>query len=320
MKGLCSMNDKERIQAGKHQFKYFLSTQYPMWRVTLVKTIRKILEDPIGFYEPLYDEIQRYEDEDMPATIKCEVRNGLFFEALSQSIQAIEDLFSLMRKCDDLAYFAKNVITYQASEVTKYIQRFDTNDTEYLLKQYGLPYFDLDAAWENEDVFHSYVEAVNLIKQYMDTLIAHHQKFYLHYCQYKHGLAVALRPFETGVPTGGGDPFEGSVMTFDNKNYSKRNKGKFGQFMIPDFHPSIAPHLSALHDEDNLLRAEQRVVNIQDFVDVTEKAYTLLSVLHRNMDYFCDIDEAEPVHEYAFPTKDYKKLLIIGFPIDEFSK
>ena len=311
------MNELERTQAGKHQLKYFLSTQYPMWRVTLVKTIRKILENPIGFYEPIYGEIRRYEDEDMPSTINCEVRNGLFFEALSQSIQAIEDLFSLMRNCDDLAYFAKHVITYQASEVTKYIQRFDTNNTEYMLKQYGLPYFELEITWENEAVFQSYVEVVQLIKEYMDALIAHHKKYYLYYCQYKHGLSVALRPFGAGQPSGSGDPFEGAIMVFDNKNFIKRNKGTPGQFMIPDFHPSIAPHLSALHDEDNLLRAELRLVNIQDLVDIVEKAYALLSVLHRNLNYFCNVEDDAAIHEYAFPTRDYKRMMIIGFPITE---
>lgn len=308
------MNEKERIQAGKHQLRYFLANQYPMWRVAIVKTIRRILENPNDFYEPIFDEIRRSEDEDSTTTINCEIRNGLFFEALSQSVQAIEDLFSLMRNCGDVAFFAKHVITYQAGQVTQYIRKFNTSDTEYMLKQYRVPYFDLETPWENEEVFLSYKEAVALIKEYMDVLIAHHEKYYLHYCQYKHGLSVALRPFGTGLPSGRGDPFEGAVMTFDNKNFSRRYKEKMGLFMIPDFHPAIAPHITELHNEDNLLRAEQRVVNIQEFVEATEKAYTLLSVLHRNMDYFCTVDDNAPIHEYALPTKDYKRLLIIGFP------
>ena len=311
------MNDQDRLRAGKHQLKYFLANQYPMWRVAMIKTIKRIMENPIDFYMPFFEDLRCNEEEKAEETITCEIRNGLIFEALAQSVQAIEDVFSLIQNCDDIAYFAKHVITYSASKVTKYIRDFDTSNTEFMLKEFGVPYFPLDEPWENQEVFESYKKAVFLIKEYLDALIAHHSKYYLHYCQYKHGLSVALRPFATGNPTGDGNPMSGAVMTFDNKNYLKRSAGQRGNFMIPHFHPDIAPVISELHAEDNLLRADLRVVDIQEFVDIAEKAYTLISTLHWNMQYACNVSDEADVHEIALPTEDYKRLLIIGFPIDK---
>ena len=69
----------------------------------------------------------------------------------------------------------------------------------------------------------------------------------------------------------------------------KRAVGQRSNFMIPDLPPDIAPVISKLHAEDNLLRADLRVVNVQEFVGIAEKAYTLISTLHWNMQYACNV-------------------------------
>lgn len=311
------MNNDDRLKAGKHQLRYFLANQYPMWRVVMVKSIRKILDDLDSFYAPIHEEIKSYDDEILKDTEHCEIRNGLFFEALSQSIQAVEDLFSLMRNCGDLAYFAKNVLTYKAHEITQYIRKFDIENLEFVLNEFHVPYFSPIEPWENAEVFAGYCDAVALIQKYLRNLIAHHKKFYFHYCQYKHGLSVALRPFGEQPKVGNEvNVHEGCVMAFDNVHFNKRYNLQPSAMMIPDFHPNISGNITALHDEHNLLRADLRVVNINVFIEIVEQAYTLLSVLHKNLSTQCDVFNESDIVEFAFPTKDYKRQMIIGFPVD----
>lgn len=102
------MNDQVRLRAGKHQFKKFLTNQYPMWRVAIIQTIKRIMENPIDFYVPIFEDLRRNEEEKAVETITYEIRNGLIFEALAQSVQEIEDVFALMQNCDNIAYFAKH--------------------------------------------------------------------------------------------------------------------------------------------------------------------------------------------------------------------
>jgi len=282
------MTDEERMIAGRHQLCFYLANQYPMWRVVTVKSIKNIIENLDDFYRLIFDELKRYDEEKEDETVRGEIRNGLFFEALSQSVQAVEDLFSLLKYSGDIPYFAKNVVTYNASKVTRYIRNFDTKNTELLLKPFQIPYFRMDEPWENTEVFNKYVDAVQLIRMYMDALIEHHKTYYFHYCQYKHGMAVALRPFGNSAQHGN-DLLEGVVMTFDNVNFKKRTHATLPAMMIPDFDPDIAKHITGLHEEDNLLRAEMKVVDFNLFVDIVEKAYTLLmSNVHKDSEHSGD--------------------------------
>ncbi len=66
------------------------------------------------------------------------------------------------------------------------------------MEQFKLPFFDLDdaEAWgEHQDVFEGYKKSVLFMQDYLKRLIQYHKHYYLDYCQYKHGMAVALKPF-----------------------------------------------------------------------------------------------------------------------------
>lgn len=309
------MDNNARLRAGKHQLRYYMSCQYPMWRVVMVKSIRRILDNLNEFYAPIREEIRSSEDEIIEDTEQVEIRNGLFFEALSQSVQAVEDLFSLMKNCNDTEYFAKKVITYKANEVTQYIRGFDSDNLESVLKEFHVPYFSPNDPWENREVFNQYCIASKIIQEYVKELVEHHKTYYFHYCQYKHGLTVALRPYGTrNKKPSGSNAHEGIAMVFDNIFFGKRYRKSPPALMIPDVHPDLPGCITALHNEDNLLRAELKVVNIDLFVGVVEKAYTLLSVLQKNLVMKSEQFEDTQIIEYAFPTKNYQRLLIIGFP------
>jgi len=313
MGGCFEMTEQERLIVGKHQMAYYLSNQYPMWRVVLMHSIKRIIDDLEGFYSPIKETIRQYDTEVMDDTIRCEVRNGLFFEALSHSVQAIEDLFSLMHTATDLSFFAKKVVTYYVTNVNNYIKDFDTTNTEYMLNQFQVPYFNLSEPWEHKDVFNGYKESVLLIKEFLDELIAHHKKYYISYCQYKHGLSVSLRRY--GADGSFVDnPHVNAVVTFDNKRFDKRYTNNAPAFVIPSVIPEIGKNIGRLHKEGNLLRIEMQLVDINKLIDITEKAYNLTIVLHSNLNRLIGKTGDEQFDEIYFPTRDHKKVMTIGFP------
>lgn len=310
------MTDEEKLVAGKHQMRYYSACQYPMWRITIMKTIKQILENADCFYAKLKVDLKQDDDETGDKTVHTEIKNGLFFEALSQSMQAIEELFSMMKYARDVSTFVKSVVVYRAGDVTKYIGEFNTDDFEYMMEQMQLLYFPLDEPWENTEVFEEYKKSVLLIKDYLKKLIAHHKKYNLHYNQYKHGQAVALRPFAKPPEDVPENMLEAGLVAFDSFPFDKRNKfnSTFPAMMIPDFHPAIAGHLRELHDDGNLLQARLHVLHIDELVEIAEMAYTLLNALWANLRTRCDIKDTDPHLELYFPIKDYRMFAVIGFP------
>lgn len=317
--------DKERYLAGKAQMKVFHSNQYLYWRVIAVKSMRKIILDADNFYKEfetknIFD-VSRDELRDEKFDIvNNQIKNGWLFEAVSQAEQAIEDLFSLLKNSSDISYFAKNVVNYNATEVKKYIWNFKTENIKFIMDEFNLPYFTFDEPWENEEVFEYYKTAVLLIQQYLHELIVFHKKYYLDYCQYKHGMSVALCPFgkqhtKNEKKT---DPHEGALMTFDSYTVEKRQKAsgelpQMGMYLTPD----IMPYVSRLHSEGNLLHYSMHVVNIDEVVQVTEKAFSLFNVVWVNLIKRCEMTNEDKIHEWAFPLEEDKNYLIIGFPVEK---
>ncbi len=314
--------DNERYSAGKAQMRVFRSNQYLYWRVAAVKSMRKIILSADEFYRDLEDELSFDKLEDVPAEeqadiINNEIRNGWLFEAVSQAEQSIEDLFSLLRNSGDIAYFAKNVVNYNATKVKKYIWDFKIDEIEYIMQEFKLPYFSLEDPWENQEVFDYYKKSVLLIQQYLKELIAFHKKYYLDYCQYKHGMSVALCPFgkQRTKSEEKGDLRKGVLMTFDSYTVDKRYgvSGELPQLAMY-VTPEIGPYVSRLHQEGNLLHYSMHVVNIDEIVHITEKAFTLFNVVWANLLKRCEMTGEDEIGEWAFPLGDYRKYFVIGFP------
>lgn len=315
--------DKERYLAGKAQMKVFRSNQYLYWRVAAVKSMRKIILNADEFYRDLEDELSfdKLDDattEDQADIVNHQIRNGWLFEAVSQAEQAIEDLFSLLKNSGDIAYFAKNVVNYKAAKVKKYIWDFKTDEIEYIMQEFKLPYFSLEDPWENQEVFDYYKKSVLLMQEYLQELIAFHKKHYLDYCQYKHGMSVALCPLGKQHTKSGErrDPHEGVLMTFDSYTVDKRHRasGKLPA-MAMCVTPDIWPFVSRLHAEGNLLHYSTHIVNIDDVVRITEKAFTLFNVVWANLLKRCETTDEDEINEWAFPLNNPRKYFVIGFPI-----
>lgn len=222
------MTNEERRKASIDQIYTYGGSQYTGWRVAVVKSIQKILLNLDDFYVDLLPDLEsKNDDRDV---LHCQIRNGWFYEAVSQAEQAIEDMFSMMMNLGDMDYFAKNVIRYSAAKVKEYIWNFQTDNLEYICKQFGMPWFPLDEPWEKEDVFECYKGAVLRTQAYVKELQEFHRKYYLDYCQYKHGLSVALTPMQNPLMKDDterrnklmGNPLEGGLQTF--------HQGTIGQY------------------------------------------------------------------------------------------
>lgn len=319
-----AFGDKERYFSGKAQMKMFWSNQYLYWRVVAVKSMRKIIRSADKFYHDLEDEIylgklDNSDTENQLDTVNNEIKNGWLFEAVSQAEQAIEDLFSLLRNSNDISFFAKNVVNYNATEVKKYIWGFHTDSLEYIMQEFKLPYFPLNEPWEDYDSFEIYKASVLRTQQWLQELIAFHKKYYLDYCQYKHGMSVALRPFgqQQTRKDATHNPCEGVLMTFDSYTVEKRYRasGALPQ-MAMYLDPKILPYVSRLHSEGNLLHYTMHVVNINEIVRITEEAFALFNIVWINLLKRCELTGEDKVNEWAFPANDYKKYYIIEFPIE----
>lgn len=316
------MTDEERLKASIDQIYTYGGSQYLEWRVAAVKSIQKILLNLDVFYADLLPELEIGDEQ--RDIIHCQIRNGWFYEAVSQAEQAIEDLFSTMINLDDMAYFAKNVVRYNATRVKEYIWNFESDDLEYLCHQFGMPYFPLDDPWEKADVFECYTEAVLLTQKYVKELQGFHRRYYQDYCQYKHGLSVALAPMQKPLmksdDRGSFDerPLENGLQTFHQgtiAQYEKRTGSlpAMGILLKPDIHH----HIRELHDEGNLLFFTIHHIDMKEIVTVTEHACILLKTLWKNITWRCEEKDADKFHRVAFPTDDKMYVCEIGFPKEE---
>lgn len=309
------MTDEERLKAGKYQLKIYHANQYTLWRVAMVKSLKQILDNADEFYKDMKVELKQTDDDTGDKTVHCEIKNGLMFEALAQSMQAIEDLFSLMLNARDISFFIKNVVVYKATRVNAYIREFDVDNLEYVLNQMQLYYCPLDEPWEALEVFEAYKKSALLTQEYLTKLVSHHKRHSLHYNQYKHGQAVALRPLAKPPESIDENMEEAGLYAFDSYSFERRSKQSAGRpfGMFPHIHPDLGS-VKELYNEENLLRSDLTVVRINDLLEITEIACKLTNVFWHNLIKIADTEDDNEFVERLYPTQTYGQVNGIGFP------
>ena len=212
-------------------------------------------------------------------------------------------LFSMLMRLGEMEYFARNGIRYSAAKVKKYFRDFDIDNLEYSCSQFDMPYFPLDEPWEKGEVFEDYKDGVQLTQVYLKELQSFHQKYYQDYCQYKHGLAVALTPMQNPLMKDETDrcekrmqhPMEGGLQIF--------HQGTIGRY----------EEINQLYDEGNLLFSTMHVVGIETVTKVTEHACILLDTLWKTIIWRCEEKDEDEFHRIAFPTEKMNQVHLIGF-------
>ena len=80
--------------------------------------------------------------------------------------------------------------------------------------------------------------------------------------------------------------------------------------------PEVQPFIRSLHDEQNLLHYTTHLINVDEVVKITEMAYTLESVVWENLLKRSNITNEDTIHEWAFPLENYRRHIVIGFPVE----
>lgn len=307
--------DNEKFEAGKAQMYQYLDSQYLAWHMVAVESIKKLILNLDDFYGDMIGENHPLSIVEA-RQIKNEVRMGWIFEALSHAEQAIEDLFSLLMLSKNIDTFVKDVVNYRATEVKKYIWKFNVDDPQKILEEFFLPYFDLDdsQAWEeHQECYIEYRAAVLRMQAYLKELIDFHKKHYQDYCQYKHGSAVGLR---YGGYKEGNALTEGVLQTFDNRPIKVRDN-ETPPALIFDLMPETQKHIKSLYNNSNLLHYSLHSVDMDDIVKITEKAYELISVLRHNLIKRSRLLDSDEFNEWAFPSGKRGIMMLMGFPIEK---
>lgn len=309
---MAELDQNTRQRAGKAQMRQFLEAQFLEWHLVAIKSIRGILLDPEAFYKTWLPEQKKALDIVNLSNVAVEVKTGWLYEAVSHAEQAIEDLFSLLKNAQSPDYFARNVVIYKAWAVKDYIWNFKYDDVCYIANEFHFPFIDRNNNQSSlkRDDFEKYRKAMLLMQEYLEQLVKFHKRYYLDYCQYKHGLAVSLSFEKTALQK----PTQGVLKTYDSYPVGTRmNQTKGTPFMGLDLDPEVIPYYRELHDEKNLLHYTIHTADIDEFISIVEKAYALIRPLRSNLISTSSLDEKTSTHEYMFPDDDYRKMIRISF-------
>src|ERR1043165_3039385 len=237
----------------------YFSSYYIEWRLAKVLTNKILLEKRHEFYLSIQSQIKQYDDPDGAATVSQEIRNGLFFDTIAQTVQYSEDLFALIKASSRPEFFIRNIVTYSAGEVTSFLKGFKCNHKN-TSQAFFLPQ---ELTFNDAKINQTYEEDVQRLIEYVQDIQLFYKNYEFVYNQYKHGLAVALRPYgnlygpqqiEQDMK-GELDPY---LAVWDNLNFkaaSKRgNISADRAIMMPYLTPNVMPYAHQLQSENNFLR------------------------------------------------------------------
>lgn len=279
------MTKEQRAKASVDQTLAYLDRYYVNWRLVKILSVKKILNDKYNFYFDLKNNFKTRDDNDGDATIAQEITNGLYFDAISQCVQYIEDLFALVKASKQPDFFIRNVISYKAGEVTNLIRSYNPKH-KLLAEDFHFPY----KIPGEQSVVNLYHEGLSIFITLIMDIVQFYKQYEFFNNQYKHGLAVAHRSFGNIFPNellaedklSGVKPF---IAVYDNMNLNiATSKGrasvKQGIF-LPVFTNNVRIVISSLEKENNFLRFVQP--------DHAKFSFELIEEIARKVSYCMNI-------------------------------
>lgn len=287
-----NITSEQRSKASKDLTVIFLNSYYTSWRLAKVLSIKKILDSRYEFYSTLKDDIKNVGDEDGDATIAQEIKNGLFFDAISECIQYVEDVFAFIKASSKPDYFIKEFVTYYAQDVSKLIKKFDTSK-EAVSKAFHFP---IDYPFSKKQDQQIFDERVRLLSRLLRDCINFYAQYRQVYNKYKHGLKVGMRPFgnvyvKNQIDEDRAGRFPPYLSVFDNVNIEdamKKGLGNKSMAILPGLTDNVMPIITQLMAENNFLRLvhiHESEINIDSFVDLARKARACLNIFKYNYSY-----------------------------------
>lgn len=317
------MTKDQLEKAAKDQIIKFFNSYYTSWRLNKILTIDKLLKTKYEFYYDIIEETKREDDDVGTSTISQEITNGLGFDAISNCIQFIEDLFAMINATKNRSYFIKEIITYDAGKIENIIINFKINDKN-ICKAFHFP-FEEESEDDNNSAWIAYKKGLMILGNRIEKIISFYIKHKFMYNQYKHGLTVALRPYvkynEDQINNDRENPTDFYLAAFDNLSLQKALNNKYkpkDYIFMPCLTENTKPFLDQLQNEDNLLRLvigspESSIESIKQIAYITRGC---LHVLINNFmatykaDEFINLqlpEEGEKVIEFKFPIEYIRK-------------
>lgn len=316
------MTPEQRKRASIDLTLTYFQSYYTEWRLAKVLTTKKLIETRHDFYEDLLPEIGKWSKNDGSASVAQEIHNGLHHDAIAQCIQYIEDLFALIRATKQPDYFVKNIVTYGAGSVTNTIKSYNAN-LENVSKDFYLP--NIDIMKDDSRI----VDAVNQLTKLVEDQVKFYKKYWFFYNQYKHGLAIPMRPYgniytKEQIELDKKGEMEPFIVVYDNLNISAAaSKGTFSTnhgAVMPGFTNNVMPFISKLEKESNFLRLvfppDIPNFNIELLLDQAYKTRACISVLIAN--YTNHISPQGTKRVFRLPL-DYRKneALECGYEVED---
>jgi len=314
------MTPAQRTKASVDLTLTYIQNYYPDWRLTKVLTIKKLLADRYEFYKDFIQDVKYHQDETGEATIAQEIRNGLYFDAISQCVQYVEDLFALINAAQKPDYFIKNIITYDAGKVTNLIKSFNANlSAKRISEAFHFPHdlpFTTDDDKKDFDQHADYL--LNLVKD----VVKFHRDYEYFHNQYKHGLAVAMRPFgnmynQKQIDEDKKGEFKPYLTVYDNRELSlAAKKGTFKSnhaALMVGFTDNVRPFIGSLSKESNFIRLaqpEDMNLDIDLLVDIAYKTRTCINTFLSNYSYKIHPDKNDLKFQLPIDHRTNRSLIV----------
>ncbi|MEO9871733.1 hypothetical protein [Ekhidna sp.] len=316
------MTKEEREKANKDQINRFISAYYSEWRFIQILSIQKKLSNKYDFFQDIVDLVRETDNSAGDKTIAQEITNGLLFDAVQHSIQYIEDLFALINASSKKDYFIKNIIQYKAGKVENLIVKFK-NENKIIYEHFHFPNYpeEDDHTEQEKETLRVINEGVNRLGLIIAEITEYYKQHQFFYNQYKHGLSIALRPYddynqEQVALDKRGEFEKPSIVALDSLNFKNAGKNQYGNtgyLMMPAFSDNVRPHMNTLQKENNLLRyvMSPRDTNIERIAEIASKTKRCLQILLHN---FRSIINAEEFYDLRLPAE--KETEVIEFKIE----
>jgi len=311
------MNKEQRNKVTRDQIERFFVSYFPSWRLQQILTIEKLLQEKFSFYPSIISDTKQSDDLTGDSTIAQEITHGLLFEAISNCVQYIEDLFALLKAGENKDFFIKNIITYDAGKIENFIKQ--PCSEEKMCKLFYFPLFKEE--FDNKEVYAAYTSSISQLHSWISELKEFHSKHQFFYKQYKHGLTVALRPYglynDEQIQKAKDNDFNPYLAAFDNLalNKLKYKKDRLdGYVFMPCFTDNVRPHIPELMKEDNLVRYifPPRETNIEKIKDIAFKVRESLNIFTNNI--IQTVREENP-YKMQMPSVEKGKVFQFSFDV-----
>lgn len=314
------MTSEDRRKASVDLTLHYFNSYYSSWRLAKVLSNKKILDNRYNFFSDIAPEVRTLDKSGEDATIAQEIQHGLYFDSIAQCVQYVEDLFAFIEAAKKPEYFIRNVVTYKAGRITDAIKGFKPtvkNVAEAMHIPTGL---DISTASDKDQ----YDRGLGNLVDLMSDLKKFYADYWFVYNQYKHGLAVPMRPFGTQITEENlrkdkaGEGLTPIISAYDNFNIAAASsKGTFSTnqgLVMPGFSDVVRKNIPYLHNENNYLRlvfpGDTAEINYESFVNAAYKTRICINLFIAN--YSQKLVPEEGCERFQLPV-NYKEQKVMLF-------